>query len=124
MAKILFVDDEPDLVFLVTKMLENDGYGVATASSGEECLKMLKKEKPDLILLDIMMRGIDGWEVCKKIKEDKRTKDIPAVMLTVRTSSDSRQKSFEYAHCDAHIDKPFAKEELLTTVKKFLEKSK
>lgn len=122
MAKILFVDDEPDLIFLVTKMLKNDGYDVATASSGEECLSMLKKEKPDLILLDIMMRGIDGWEVCKKIKENKRTKNIPVVMLTVRTSNDSKRKSFDYAHCDAHIDKPFAREELIVTIKKLLEK--
>ncbi len=122
MARIMFVDNEPDLIFLVTKMLRNDGYDVVTASSGEECLRMLKKEKPDLILLDIMMRGIDGWEVCKKIKEDKQTKNIPIVMLTVRTSDDSKRKSFEYAHCDEHIDKPFAKEELLSTIKKLLKK--
>lgn len=122
MAKILFVDDEPDLIFLVSKMLEKEGYDVATARSGEECLEILKKKKPDLILLDIMMEGIDGWEVCKKIKEDKRTKNIPVVMLTVRTSNDSKRRSFEYAHCDAHIDKPFAREELIATIKKLLTK--
>ncbi len=122
MAKILFVDDEPDLIFLVTKMLKKEGYGVATAYSGEECLEILKKEKPDLILLDVMMQGIDGWEVCKKIKENKQTKNIPVVMLTVRTSDDSKRKSFDYAHCDAHIDKPFAREELIATIKKLLEK--
>lgn len=74
------------------------------------------------LLVFFFLVGISVACFRKKIKEDRQTKNIPVVMLTVRTSSDSKQKSFEYAHCDAHIDKPFAMEKLLATIEKLLEK--
>lgn len=121
MARIMVVDDEPDIVYLTKIILEKEGYGVVEALSGEECLEKLKKEKPDLILLDVMMKGINGWEVCKKIKEEKKTKEIPVVMFTIRTSKDSVRKSFE-CRADEHVNKPFSKEELLKTVRELLKK--
>jgi CheY-like chemotaxis protein len=124
MAKIMIVDDERDIRVLVREMLEREGYEVSEAGTGEECLKKLKDEKPDLILLDIMMPILDGWEVSKRIKEDEETKDIAVVMFTVRTSEESRSKSLHYAKADAHIDKLFDREELLAVIKKYLRMSK
>jgi CheY-like chemotaxis protein len=101
-------------------MLEREGYEVIEAKNGDECLEKLQNTTPDLIILDIMMPGLDGWEICRKIKEAKETRDIPVVMLTVRTSEDSIKKSYEYAGCDAHINKPFDRKQLLDTIEEFL----
>ncbi|MFQ5887222.1 MAG: PleD family two-component system response regulator, partial [Candidatus Hydrothermarchaeales archaeon] len=111
---------EPDIIFTTKMLLEGEGYEVVVARSGEECLDRVKEEKPDLILLDVMMPALDGWEVSKRIKEDKETRDIPIAMLTVRTSENSREKSLTYAKADAQIDKPFNIKVLLEMVKDLL----
>lgn len=120
MPKIMLVDDVPEIIYLVRMMLEREGYEVIEAKNGDECLEKLQNTAPDLIILDIMMPGLDGWEICRKIKEAKETRDIPVVMLTVRTSEDSIKKSYEYAGCDAHINKPFDRKHLLDTIEEFL----
>ncbi|MFQ5975695.1 MAG: response regulator [Candidatus Hydrothermarchaeales archaeon] len=120
MARILLVDDEPDIVFTTRMMLEKDGHQVSVAKNSEECMKMLENDLPDLILLDIMMPGENGWETCRKVKGDEKTKDVPVVMFTVRSGGDSIKKSREYSHADAHINKPFKRVELLDTVRKLL----
>lgn len=118
MTKILLVDDEPDIVIVSKMVLEKEGYEVIVAKNGEQCMNMLEKDRPDLILLDIMLPGLDGWEICKKIKKDATTKDIPVVMFTVRVSEKSVERSLEYA--DAQIGKPFETVELLNTIKHLL----
>ena len=123
MPKILLVDDEPEIVVLTRMMLEKAGYRVEVAKDSAECFERLKVEKPDLILMDIMMPGDDGWVTCRKIKENEKTKDIPVAMFTVRSSDDSVERSFKYSHADAHINKPFQMKELLDTVKGLLEKA-
>ncbi len=123
MASILLVDDEPEIVYVTKKVLEKEGNEVFIAKNGNECLRFLNKnELPDLILLDIMMPLENGWEVCRKIKSDNRTKHIPVVMFTVRTSKESVEKSLNYAMADAQIDKPFNISDLVRTVKRFLKK--
>jgi len=87
MSKILVVDDQPDNVFLLQDRLEHEGYEVITAYEGETGLKKAKEELPDLILLDIMMPGLSGFEVCKEIVNDKNTRDIPVILLTALTDS-------------------------------------
>ena len=120
MAKILIVDDEPEIIFLATKMLEKEGHRVIGAKSSDECFERLKEETPDLILMDVMMPNDDGWESCRKIKENEKTRDILVATFTVRTSDNSVDKSFEHAHADAHINKPFTKKELLDTIENLL----
>lgn len=120
MARILLVDDEQEIVFLTKKILEKDGHQVVVAENGRKCMKALGTDRPDLILMDVMMPGEDGWEVCRKIKGDKKTKNIPVVMFTVRTSKNSVEKSLEYAHADAQINKPFKMEELLNVIRGIL----
>lgn len=117
MTKIMVVDDEPDIIYLVTKILSGEGYTVVGMSSGEEALENIKKEKPDLILLDVMMPSLDGWETCKRIKEDKDTKDTPVVMLTVKSEDADKIQSFDYAIADWHIAKPIDKTKFVRTIK-------
>ncbi len=123
MAKILLVDDEPDIRYLTRRMLEKVGHSVVEAENGEMALRTLQKEdKPDLILLDVRMPGLNGWEVCRRIKSDDKTKSIPVVMFTVRTSEEDMQKSVDYG-AEAHINKPFDKDELLKLVEKMLRRN-
>ena len=115
MDKVLIVDDDMDIVYLVGKLLKKAGYRVIDAYSGKECLEKIK-EKPDLVLLDIMMPDIDGWEVCKRIKENPFTRLIPVAMLSVRRSEEDVRRSYDYAHADAHIAKPLNRKELISAV--------
>ncbi len=105
MVKILVVDDEVDITDTLKILLERRGFEVITANSGKEALEKVKKEKPDVVLLDVMMPDMSGWDVCKKIKEDNETKDIPVIMLTILFGEEERKKSFE-VKADAHIEKP------------------
>ncbi|RMF91222.1 MAG: response regulator [Methanobacteriota archaeon] len=121
MTRIMFVDDEPDIMYLVKKILEKEGYQVDSVYTGQECIERAGKERPDLILLDIMMPDIDGWEVSRTLKSKEETRDIPIVMLTIRTSENSVEKSFDYAYADAHIGKPINTTEMLNTIRWVLE---
>lgn len=111
MARILVVDDEPEIVSLTKWVLEEAGHEVVEAESGEEGLKILEKDRPDLILLDVIMPEPNGWEVCKKIKTDKNLRDIPVAMFTVRTNRENVKKSMK-SGADAHINKAFVRKEL------------
>ena len=117
MTKIMVVDDEPDVLYLVRKILEKEGYEVAVAYSGKDCLDTVEDVRPDLIILDIMMPGLDGWEVARTLKNQEQTKHIPIVMLTVRVSDDSVERSFTYANADGHLGKPISNEKMLNTIK-------
>ena len=109
---VLLVDDNPDLLYSVKKGLESitEDYEVVTVESGKKCLQSLKSVKPDLILLDIMMPGMDGWDTCAKIKNDKKTEDIPIVFLTAKT--DPISKSMGRLASADYITKPFDMKDL------------
>lgn len=96
MAKVLLVDDDPLLVRMYQKKLENDGYEVETADDGDIALTKAKKFEPDLMLLDIMMPKVNGYEVLKSLKSNSATKDIPVILLTnVGSSDDDVEKGME-----------------------------
>lgn len=105
--KVLLVDDDPAVLVFMKKLLEKHGYVVLEANNGKEGLKKARDEGPDIILLDIMMPKLDGWEVARKLKDDPKTKNIPIIMLTVLAEDEHKQKSFEYADADFHISKNF-----------------
>ncbi|NJD76469.1 MAG: response regulator [Candidatus Methanoperedens sp.] len=117
--KIMVVDDEPDTVDLVQLVLETEGYEVITAYSGSECLEKLDREKPDAVLLDIMMPEMDGWEVFKRIK--KKFKDLPVAMLTVRNQDIDKMLGLHVLKADDYITKPFGRKDLVERVKKMVE---
>lgn len=121
MAKIMVVDDEADMRFMVRKILENEGHEVIEAETGKVALDKLKEVKPDLILLDVMMPGLDGWDVCKQIRENKETENITVAMLTVKSTDEDKVTSFDDGLADWHISKPFKKKRFVKTVKWLLE---
>ena len=104
---IMVVDDNPDLLYSVERGLTSlsEDYKVITAEGGRKCLQLLKTVKPDLILLDIMMPHMDGWDACAKIKNDKKTENIPIVFLTAKT--DPISKSMGRLASADYITKPF-----------------
>lgn len=117
---ILVVDDEPDIVKLVEISLKLGNYEVLKAYNGSEALDLLKTHHPDLILLDIMMAGLSGYEVCEKIKQDPNLKDIPVVMLTAKSQKNDAEKGLEVG-ADDYIIKPFDPYELSEQVTRFLQ---
>ena len=120
MAKILVVDDEPDTVDLVKLVLETEGYQTSVAYNGEEALDKIKIDKPDLVLLDIMMPKMDGWAIRKKIIDNEETRDIPIVMLTAKAQPIDKMIGLHVVGVTDYITKPFGRQELIDSVKKAL----
>jgi CheY-like chemotaxis protein len=118
MKKIMVVDNEPDIVDLTRTVLELGGYQVVTAYSGEECLRQLEKEAVDLVLLDIMMPGMSGWDVFNRI--NKRSKQVKVAFMSVLEISDKRKQVLLDEGLADYIMKPFDKETLLNRVDKIL----
>ena len=119
---ILIVDDVVDNIQVAMSILKEDDYEFSFALSGEEALKLLKEREFDLVLLDIMMPGIDGFDVCKNIKNDPRLSDTPVVFLTAKVDIDSITEAFELGGVD-YITKPFHAAELLVRVKTHIQLS-
>ena len=118
MKKIMVVDNEPDIVDLTRTVLEIGGYNVVTANSGEECLRNLDKEKVDLVLLDIMMPGMSGWDVFNRIS--KKNPEIKVAFMSILEISDKRKQVLLEEGLADYIMKPFDKDTLLDRVDKIL----
>ncbi|MBU0574264.1 MAG: response regulator [Candidatus Margulisiibacteriota bacterium] len=119
--KILVVDDEPDLLELVTLRLKREGYDVLSASDGKKALELVKQQHPDLILLDLHLPMISGYEVCSNVKSDEECKKIPIIVFTVSQEEDFDK--LRKAGMDDYIVKPFEPADLLEKVKKYLTSS-
>jgi DNA-binding response OmpR family regulator len=115
-ASILVVDDDPEIVAMLTTRLGHRGYNVSSASDGHHALELARREKPDLVLLDVMMPGKSGWEVARALKQDPETQDIKIVMVTAIGEQVNEITSPLYG-ADAHIDKPFEFERLERVIK-------
>lgn len=120
--KIVLAEDEPQIARLIEFKLKKEGYQVTWKENGEEALKAIKADKPDLILLDVMMPVMDGYEVLRRLKEDENLKSIPVVMLTARAQERDVVKGIDLGAED-YITKPFHPAELLARVKRILGKS-
>ena len=118
--KIMVVDDEESLVELVKAVLEQEDYEVITAADGNECLKKLKSVKPDLILLDMMMPGMSGREVCEKIRSDPKTKNLKVAFLTVAKFSETGRDVLKKMNVMDYITKPFDNDNLVKRVSKMV----
>jgi DNA-binding response OmpR family regulator len=123
MAKrILVVDDDENILTLERTILEQKGFLVTTAAGGEEALRLLKQQGFDLVLLDVMMPDKDGFEVCRQIKQDARTKTVPVIFLTAKGGGEALAEGFE-SGAVMYINKPFTANKLLTIVNTMLEQA-
>jgi diguanylate cyclase (GGDEF)-like protein len=116
MSKILIVDDEPTIVELLEEHLRSEGYDTIHAYSGEEALQLLEGDIPDLVLLDLMLPGMDGYEVCRLMQRDSRLNHIPVIMLTARSAVPNKVLGYERG-ADDYVVKPFDPDELSVRVR-------
>jgi two-component system response regulator VicR len=121
---ILCVEDEPEMIDLMRLILGRRGFEVKGANGGVEGLKMIRQELPDLVLLDLMMPDMDGWEVYQQMKADERTKNIPVIVVTAKAQSIDKVLGLHIAKVDDYIAKPFSPQDLMNSVEKVLGKSK
>ncbi|MCX8015671.1 MAG: response regulator transcription factor [candidate division WOR-3 bacterium] len=123
MSKLIaVVDDEQDIVDLITHHLEKEKFKVEPFYDGESILEYTKKHRPDLIILDLMLPGIDGLEVCKLLKKDEQTAGIPIIMLTAKSTEADKVVGLELG-ADDYITKPFSPRELIARVKSVLRRA-
>jgi len=118
-SRVLVVDDEPMVLEVVTSYLERDGYSVATASSGREALAAMERQKPDLVVLDVMLPEIDGFDLLGRIR---RSSDMPVILLTARTDEPDRVLGLELG-ADDYVVKPFSPRELAARVRSVLRRT-
>lgn len=118
-ASILVVDDEPNIVLSLEFIMQNEGYDVTIAKDGEEALQAIKEKVPDLVLLDIMMPAMSGYEVCQRIRANPEWKNIRIVMLTAKGREVDQEKGMAMG-ADDYITKPFATRDLMARVKMIL----
>ncbi len=114
-AKILVIDDESEITQIIEAFLDNAGYEVATENSSIMGIERAKEFKPDLVLLDIMMPNMDGYEICEELKKTSATASTPVIFLTGKDSRDDRGKSFQVGG-DMFVKKPFSCERLLEII--------
>jgi CheY-like chemotaxis protein len=119
-ARILVVDDEPDIVRVVVKIMEARGHTVATAKDGVEAIDRVKADPPDVVILDLNLPKIDGYEVCKRIKGDPATQHVPVVMMTAAYVSVEDAQTGSQAGADEYVVKPFLREVLVHNVERLL----
>jgi DNA-binding response OmpR family regulator len=116
--RVLAVDDEPHILKLIAFSLRTHGFDVLEASDGLSAIEVAETERPDLILLDVMMPALDGYEACRRIKANPDTADIPIFMLTAKTQAAEHQIGFDAGARD-YITKPFTPKDLVATVEQF-----
>ena len=118
--KILIVDDDKDFLKALTTVLENNGYGIVTATDGAQALELARTESPDLILLDIMLPGMNGFKVCRFLKFDENYKDIPIIIISAKADEEDKRLGRQMG-AELYITKPFEDEELLQAIKQLIQ---
>jgi DNA-binding response OmpR family regulator len=116
--RILYIEDEKEMLELTRIVLEREGYEMLAAVGGAEGIEAVKREKPDLVLLDLMMPDVDGWEVYRRMKADKEVADIPVIIITARTQSIDKVLGLKVAKVADYITKPFGPNDLISSVKR------
>lgn len=117
---VLYIEDEPELINLIKLILRRAGYEVIGATDGAEGLSRVRELKPDLVLLDLMLPVMSGWEVYWQMKADEELKDIPVIIVTVRAGLMDRRLALETAAVDGYVTKPFRPQDILVDISKVL----
>lgn len=121
-VRVAIIDDDPGIVKVISVILKTNGFEVVGALSGAGALSLIKDERPDVVILDIMMPDVDGFEVCRQIKEDPETSGIPVLFVSAKTGMDHVDKGMELG-ADGYIIKPFAPAVLIAKIKEVTEGS-
>jgi len=117
---VVCIEDEPEMIDLVKLILGRKGFELVGAVGGREGLETVRQLKPDLVLLDLMMPDMDGWEVYQKMKTDEELKDIPVIVVTAKAQSIDKVLGLHIAKVEDYVTKPFGPQELLQAVNKVL----
>jgi DNA-binding response OmpR family regulator len=120
-TRILCIEDEAEMIDLTRLVLEREGFEVLGAVGGAQGLEIIKREKPDLVLLDLMMPDIDGWEVYRQMKADETSARIPVIVVTAKAQSIDKVLGLQVAKVDDYITKPFGPKELLESIRRILD---
>ncbi|MCL4239215.1 MAG: response regulator [Anaerolineae bacterium] len=120
---ILCIEDDPEMIELVRLILARHGYDVIGAAGGEAGLEAIEREKPALVLLDLMMPEMDGWEVFQRMRADERMRDIPVIVVTAKAQSIDKVLGLHIAKVNDYITKPFGPSELLSSVIRVLQEA-
>ncbi len=118
--RILCIEDEPEMIDLIRLILGRRGFEVSGATGGKAGLEAVRADHPDLVLLDLMMPDMDGWEVYQQMKADESTRHIPVIVVTAKAQSIDKVLGLHIAKVDDYIAKPFSPQELLSSVEKTL----
>ena len=118
--KILIVDDDKDFLKALTIVLEDKGYSIVAATDGAQALELARTESPNLILLDIMLPGMNGFKVCRFLKFDENYKDIPIIIISAKADQEDKRLGKQMG-AELYITKPFENEELLQTIKQLIQ---
>jgi DNA-binding response OmpR family regulator len=118
---IVCVEDEPEMIDLIRLILGRKGFEVLGAAGGTEGLELIQAEQPDLVLLDLMMPDMDGWEVYQQLKASEKTRSIPVIVVTARAQSIDKVLGLHIAKVDDYIAKPFSPQDLMASVEKVLQ---
>jgi two-component system response regulator VicR len=121
--RVVCIEDEPEMIDLVKLILTRRGYEVTGAVGGREGLEAIEQIRPNLVLLDLMMPDMDGWEVYQQMKANERMKNIPVIIVTAKTQSIDKVLGLHIAKVDDYITKPFGPSELLSSVARVLEET-
>ena len=118
--RLVYIEDEEEMIDLVRLILVRRGFTVIGATGGRQGLDLVRRETPDLVLLDLMMPDMDGWDVYQQMKADERTRDIPVIVVTAKAQSIDKVLGLTIAKVEDYISKPFSPQELLDSVEKVL----
>jgi DNA-binding response OmpR family regulator len=118
--RILCIEDEQEMIDLIRLILTRRGFEVKGANGGKEGLESIRAQRPDLVLLDLMMPDMDGWEVYQQMKADEQMRDIPVIVVTAKAQSIDKVLGLHIAKVDDYIAKPFSPQELMNSVEKVL----
>ena len=122
LKRILCIEDEPEMIDLIRLILGRKGFDVHGAPGGVEGIKMVREMKPDLVLLDLMMPDMDGWEVYQQMKAEPTTREIPVIVVTAKAQNIDKVLGLHIAKVDDYIAKPFSPQELMESVERVFNK--
>ena len=122
--RLVYIEDEIEMIDLVRLILGRRGFEVIGANGGNEGLETVRRDLPDLVLLDLMMPDLDGWEVFQQMKADESTREIPVIVVTAKAQTIDRVLGLHIAKVDDYISKPFSPQELINSVEKVLDRRK